>query len=85
MNPSIRDAACANDPGPRPTYRASFIVRCWINTANEVHTRLIDVRSGNGYPLANLADLPDVIGRLLFHQPICADEQDVEKRPATES
>ena len=45
------------------SYRTSFILRCWIDA--KVRVRLVDVRTGVDYPVANLSDLPDLIRRLL--------------------
>ncbi len=51
-----------------PDHRASFVLRCWIDTEGEVRARLIDVHSGVGYPLARLSDLPGLIQRLLLRR-----------------
>jgi len=44
---------------------ASFILRCWTGAHGQARGRLIDVRSGRDYPMANLADLPELVQRLL--------------------
>ena len=49
------------------SYRTSFILRCWIDA--KVRVRLIDVRTGVNYPVANLSDLPGLIRRLLAQRP----------------
>jgi hypothetical protein len=60
------DSARNNGFGLR---RASFILRCWIDASGEIRARLIDVRSGVGYPLNCLSDLPGLIRQLVFRQP----------------
>ena len=49
-------------------HRASFILRCWMDASGEVRVRLIDVRSGVGYPLGCLSDLPGLVRRLVLRQ-----------------
>ena len=48
--------------------RTSFILRCWIDASGEVRARLIDVRSGVGYPLGCLSDLPGLVRRLVLRR-----------------
>jgi hypothetical protein len=55
-------------------HRASYILRCWTDTVGGVRVRLIDARSGVSYPLARLADLPDLVRRLLLRSPPLPNE-----------
>jgi hypothetical protein len=51
-------------------WHASFILRCWSNPGGKVRARLIDVRTGVTYPLADLDDIPALTRRLLGTGPI---------------
>ena len=61
MTDSTHKQTCSDED----SHRASFILRCWIGPDGQARSRLIDVRSGRDYPLANLADLPERVQRLL--------------------
>jgi hypothetical protein len=50
---------------PEATHHASFILRCWTGAGGQIRARLIDVQSGTSLPVANLADLPEQIRRLM--------------------
>ena len=52
------------DEQDRPHF-ASFVLRCWKGESGQVRARLLDVHSGVSHPLADLADLPGLVDRLL--------------------
>ena len=51
-------------PEDAPQY-ASFLLRCWAGEGGRVRARLIEVRSGLSYPLADLAGLPSLVQHLV--------------------
>jgi hypothetical protein len=53
----------AGTPGV-PQY-ASFILRCWTGEGGQIHVRLIDVNTGVGQAVADVADLPQHVRRLM--------------------
>lgn len=56
-----------------PVHYASFILRCWSSDAGHLRARLIDVNSGVSRPVADLAELPALVGSLLAQIPPSQD------------
>ena len=50
---------------PAQGAHASFVLRCWIADEGQVRARLINVRSGISHAVAELSELPGLIGRLV--------------------
>jgi len=66
---------------PNHLHHASFVLRCWTDRAGDVRLRLIDARSGLSYPLAQLADLAELVQRLVLQAPPMSIEIDADDRP----
>ena len=57
-------ATSIGDSEPDLSHHASFVLRCWTSD-EQVRARLIDVHSGVTRPLADLAELPGLVRRLM--------------------
>jgi hypothetical protein len=45
--------------------RASFVLRCVVGSDRQMRAHLLDVRTGNSYPLSDLNKLPQMVELLL--------------------
>lgn len=63
-----------SSPYDHPLVYASFVLRCQISEDGHVRARLVDVRTGNTYPLAALERLPGLVKDLI--RPIMGRQDD---------
>ena len=61
-----------------PAIHTSFVLRCWVSEVGGVRGRLVDVRTGNAYPLAALEQLPEMVSGLL--KPLSGPENKGDKK-----
>jgi hypothetical protein len=61
----LKGTPVSENAEPHPAHYASFVLRCWRSDAGHFRARLIDVRSGVSHPVADPAELPGLVSRLV--------------------
>ena len=59
------DQITPNNQNQQVASHASFVLRCWSVESGDMRTSLVDVRTGNAYPLADLIQVPELLSHLI--------------------